>query len=141
VTPVARQEDAMRRFMWLAGALVGAAVVTAGAQSEPYSGAADYQVYCSSCHGTGGKGDGSIAKMLKKRPTDLTQLAKQNKDAFPDEKIFKTIDGRGSSAHADSDMPSWGEVFAKSTESPGTEKSALRIRTLVRYLETLQVKP
>jgi len=36
VTPVARQEDAMRRFMWLAGALVGAAVVTVGAQSEPY---------------------------------------------------------------------------------------------------------
>ena len=131
----------MTRSLWLVGLLVGGAVVAAGAQAEQYSGSGDYSVYCSSCHGTGGKGDGSIAGMLKKRPADLTQLAKANKDVFPDDKVFKTIDGRGSSAHADSDMPSWGDVFAKSKESEGAENAALRIRTLVRYLESLQAKP
>jgi len=135
----------MRCLAWLVGALIGASVggsfVTAGAQSEPYSGGGDYQVYCSSCHGTSGKGDGSIAKSLKKHPSDLTQLAKLNNGVFPGDKVFKTVDGRTpGSAHSDSDMPSWGDVFAKSTESQGTENAAMRIRTLVKYLETLQAK-
>jgi mono/diheme cytochrome c family protein len=135
----------MRGLAWLVGALIGASVVTAGipagAQSEPYSGGGDYQVYCSSCHGASGKGDGSIAKSLKKRPSDLTQLAKLNNGVFPGDKVFKTVDGRTpGSAHSDSDMPAWGDVFAKSIESQGTENAAMRIRTLVKYLETLQAK-
>lgn len=125
----------------LIGASVGASVVPAGAQSEPYSGVGDYQVYCSSCHGASGKGDGSIAKSLKTRPADLTQLAKLNNGVFPHDKVYKTVDGRTSgSAHKDSDMPTWGDVFAKSSESQGAENAALRLRTLVKYLETLQAK-
>jgi len=31
-----------------------------------------------SCHGAAGKGDGVIAGSLKRRPADLTQLAKKN---------------------------------------------------------------
>ena len=138
----------MRGLAWLVGALIGASVggsvvtagVTAGAQSEPYSGGADYQVYCSSCHGASGKGDGSIAKSLKKHPADLTQLAKLNNGVFPGDKVYNTVDGRASgSRHSDSDMPAWGDVFAKSSESQGAENAALRIRTLVKYLGTLQV--
>lgn len=135
----------MRGRAVLLGALIGASVVTsgvaAGAQYEPYSGGADYQVYCRSCHGASGKGDGSIATSLKKRPADLTQLAKQNDGVFPEGKVSKTVDGRTSgSAHGDSDMPAWGDVFAKSSESQGAENVALRIRALVKYLETLQAK-
>jgi mono/diheme cytochrome c family protein len=130
-------------------ALIGASVVTsvvtvgvtAGAQAEPYSGVGDYQVYCSACHGASGKGDGSIAKSLKSRPADLTQLAKLNNGVFPQDKVYKTVDGRTpGSAHKDSDMPTWGDVFAKSSESQGAENTALRLRSLVRYLETLQAK-
>lgn len=47
---------------------------TAGAQADLYSGSSDFRVYCGSCHGVSGKGDGSIAKSLKKPPPDLTQL-------------------------------------------------------------------
>ena len=124
----------------LIGASVAGSVVTVGAQSEPYSGGADYQVYCSSCHGASGKGDGSIAKSLKKSPSNLTQLSKQNAGVFPGDKVFKTIDGHGSGSAHDADMPAWGEVFAKSSESQGSENAAMRIRTLVKYLETLQAK-
>jgi cytochrome c553 len=128
--------------MAIAIAAATAASVNLGAQvqTQPYSGSADYQAYCSACHGTEAKGDGSIAMSLKKRPSDLTQLAKRNKGVFPEEKVFKTIDGRQGSAHSDSDMPVWSEAFAKSSESPGAENAATRINVLVQYLQTLQVK-
>jgi mono/diheme cytochrome c family protein len=117
------------------------ALVTVRAQvSHPYSGSGDYQVYCSSCHGAEARGDGMIAKSLKKRPADLTQLSKHNSGVFPEEKVYKTIDGRKGSAHSDSDMPVWGEVFAKAIESASPENTALRIDTLVKYIETLQAK-
>ena len=94
-----------------------------------------------SCHGAEGRGDGVIAKSLKKRPADLTQLTKRNNGVFPEERVFKTIDGRQpGGAHSDSDMPVWGDVFAKSSESAGAENVAARIETLVRYLQTLQAK-
>ena len=114
----------------------------ARAQSSSYSGRMDYESYCSSCHGNNALGDGPFAKSLKKRPADLTQLAKANNGAFPDVKVFRTIDGsQPVSGHTDSAMPAWGEVFAKSRESEGKENAAARIRALVEYLRTLQAKP
>ena len=135
----------MKAWRRLTGAIivVAFAFVTVGAQAQvqPYSGSADYQAYCASCHGAGARGDGMIAKSLKKHPADLTRLAKRNNGMFPEEKVFKTIDGRmPGSAHTDSDMPAWGDVFAKSTESAGAENAAARIEVLVKYLATLQVK-
>ena len=136
----------MKAWGRLAAAIivVASALVTVGAQvqSQPYSGGGDYQVYCSACHGPEARGDGVIAKSLKKRPADLTQLAKRNNGVFPDEKVFKNIEGRQpGSAHGESDMPAWGDVFTKSNESLGAGNTALRINTLVKYLETLQAKP
>jgi mono/diheme cytochrome c family protein len=123
--------------------VVASALATVGAQvpEQPYSGSGDYQVYCSSCHGVEARGDGVIAKTLKKRPADLTQLTKHNNDVFPGEEVFKTIDGRQpGSTHSRADMPAWGEVLAKSSESQGAEKAAARIAVLVKYLQTLQAK-
>lgn len=128
----------------LAGlAVASLAVAAAEGASRPdvYSGAADFQVYCASCHGTAAKGDGAIAKSLPKRPPDLTQLAKRNNDVFPDDRVFKTIDGRTPGAsHLGTDMPMWGDAFSKSSESPGPEATAERIRAIVDYLKTLQEK-
>ena len=108
---------------------------------QAYSGSGDYQVFCSSCHGTAAKGDGVIAKSLPKRPADLTQMALRNKGVFPEEKVAGTIDGREPlSAHGNSDMPAWGEVFAKSQESQGAEKAKARIDARVYYLKSLQEK-
>jgi mono/diheme cytochrome c family protein len=127
------------------GALVGGSlavwpVVTAGRQAA-YSGSDDYRIYCRSCHGASGKGDGAIGKTLKKPPADLTQLTKLNNGTFPEERIFKTIEGHApDSEHARTDMPAWGEVFAKSSGSAGAENAAARIRALVAYVRTLQEK-
>ena len=134
----------MNAWGLLAAAIVVAtAIGTAGAQvqAQAYSGSGDYQTYCASCHGADARGDGVIAKSLKKRPADLSQLTRRNNGIFPEEKIAKTIDGRmPGSPHGDSDMPAWGDVFAKSRESEGPENVAARISTLVKYLESLQVK-
>ena len=116
--------------------------VDRGARAYQYTGEADYQTYCSSCHGAAGKGDGSMAKALPKRPPDLTRLAKRSNDVFPDEKVFNAIDGRTPGrSHAGDDMPIWGDVFAKSSGSLGPEAAAARIQALVEYVRTLQEKP
>ena len=132
--------SARREF---AAALVVAGTVLATVQpiaAQPYSGHGDYQVYCSSCHGAEARGDGVIANTLRKRPADLTQLGKRNNGVFPADRVFNLIDGRKGAAHSDSDMPPWGEVFAKTSESAGAEQTAARIETLVKYLATLQAK-
>jgi len=130
-------------FQTAAIVVVASALVTAGgqAQSQPYSGSADYQTYCASCHGAGARGDGVLAKSMKKHPADLTQLTKRNDGVFPQEKAAKTIDGRQpGTGHGQSEMPAWGEVLAKSSESAGAANAAARIDVLVKYLETLQTK-
>ena len=131
----------MRAMGLSAAAVVVCALATAGAQpSEPYSGHGDYQAYCSSCHGVVAHGDGAIAKSLKKRPADLTQLTRRNDGVFPSDRVFKTIDGGKGGGHDEMDMPRWGEVFAKSSESASPAQTAQRIETLVKYLETLQAR-
>lgn len=123
-----------------AAIVAAAALVTVRAQApQAYSGTADYQVYCSSCHGAQARGDGAIAPSLNKRPADLTQLTKKNDGVFPTERVFKLIDGR-SGGHEAEDMPKWGDVFAKASESAGPQQSAERITTLVKYLESLQAR-
>ena len=132
----------MNAWGLLAAAIVvgASAIVTVGAQVQsPYSGSSDYQVYCASCHGAEARGDGVIAKSLRKRPADLTQLTRRNNGAFPEERVFQTIDGRQpGSVHSDSDMPAWGDVFAKSSESAGAQNAAARLDVLVKYVQTLQ---
>jgi mono/diheme cytochrome c family protein len=129
------------RVLAAAGVLAASAIAIVGAQvSQPYSGIGDYQVYCSSCHGAEARGDGAIAKSLKIRPTDLTQLAKGNEGVFPADKVFKIIDGRKGVAHKDSDMPMWGDVFGKASDSASAANTAARIDTMVKYLETLQTR-
>lgn len=113
----------------------------AGGQSSAYGGGNDFNAYCSSCHGATAKGDGPIAGSFRKRPADLTKLSARNNGVFPTDVVFRTIDGRSPvSGHGGPDMPTWGDVFAKSSESASPEAVRLRIDSLVKYLETLQEK-
>jgi len=136
-----RQEGDMKPLILLTAACaVGLASIRFAAAAPqtpaPYSGSADYQVFCASCHGASGKGDGSLAGALRKRPADLTQLSKKNDGIFPFDAVFTTVDA----GHETADMPAWTAVLAKSQESTGPEAAKVRIRELVKYLETLQPK-
>ena len=141
---ISGREGALNAWKLVTAAIVvvsAAPLTGARDQPQPYSGSGDYLAYCASCHGPEARGDGVIAKSLKKRPADLTQLAKRNNGVFPEERVVTTIDGREpNTAHGGSDMPAWGVVLAGARDSAGAENAAVRIGVLVKYLETLQAK-
>jgi mono/diheme cytochrome c family protein len=73
------------------------------------AGKAEYLANCATCHGADGKGSGPHSAALKKRPADLTLLAKPNHGTFPVGEVFHLVDGRGSERKRLSDeMPIWG---------------------------------
>jgi mono/diheme cytochrome c family protein len=113
----------------------------AAQQQTSFSGRALFSTYCATCHGASGKGDGPFAAALKKRPPDLTQLAKLNEGTFPEERVTKTVDGREAEAKHGADMPVWGDAFSKTRDDNDPESVRLKIRALVKYVETLQERP
>ena len=88
---------------WTVAVVTCAAVLIAGCQTSPYeysnnpygySGVRLYQVYCSSCHGLTGRGDGPLEPMLRGGVPDLTTISARRGGQFPREEIHDIIDGR-----------------------------------------------
>lgn len=102
-----------------------------------------YRIYCRTCHGEHGRGDGPTAEVLKVVPPDLTRLSARNGGAFPDEEVRAAIDGRGNLlAHGASEMPIWGLAFQELDTDVSQEAQVReRIAQLVRYLESIQTRP
>lgn len=100
-----------------------------------------FRSYCAACHGKGGRGDGAIADLMKKRPPDLTVFSRNNGGVFPSELVKKIIDGRQPVAgHGGKDMPVWGDAFQSASGGSGEAAVQERINSLVRHVESLQVK-
>jgi len=96
---------------------------------------------CASCHGKSARGNGPVARSLKKRPADLTRLASENRGVFPVEKVERHIDGREETeGHGTRDMPVWGDGLATSVEEEQEreQRIARAISMLVEYLQTVQ---
>ena len=111
------------------------------------SGEADFNMYCASCHGEDGKGNGPKAFGLSKPVPDLTTLTVRY-GSFPRERLAKLIDGREVVAgHGDREMPVWGVWFKEEAAeelggAEGDEGSvARRVENLIGYVETLQTTP
>jgi hypothetical protein len=114
----------------------------------------EYLKSCAICHGTEGKGDGSIVQYLKLIPTDLTKLSESNFGVFPFARVYDVIDGRFEVAtYGRRDMPVWGEAFQpvpSSTQfrlfpndiSKELAESIVRTRVLalIDYIFSLQAK-
>jgi hypothetical protein len=131
----------MRSLVIAAAFIVGvsAVIVARGGQSRPTDGEEDYRIFCNSCHGAEGKGDGTFAASLKRRPADLTRFAIKNDGTFPRDKVFESINGlTRASASVPTDMPAWHDVFAKSQGGASEAEVKARIDALVRYVERLQ---
>ena len=98
-----------------------------------------YFTYCASCHGPSARGDGPLADSMRRRPANLTEIAKRNNGVFPKELIFKVIDGREPvRGHCGPDMPVWGDAFKRSIDVGGEEAVKNRIQAIVDYLEGIQ---
>lgn len=125
-------------FLWLTPA-------TGRAQQEEVAkaGRPTYEQYCAVCHGREGKGDGGAANLLTVKPTDLTQLSKNNNGAFPFWRVYGIIDGRQEvKGHGTREMPFWGAEFrAEAATNPAAQSQVRgRILELVYYLEFIQAK-
>jgi mono/diheme cytochrome c family protein len=131
---------------FIAGAAASSPHGQAGAQPagpvKTVPGSTIYMQYCASCHGTSGKGDGTVAPHLRRRPTDLTKITTQNKGVFPADQLARVIDGRETTrTHGNPDMPVWGDAFKKTADGGDDDIVKLRIREVVRYIESIQERP
>ena len=95
--------------------------------------------YCAVCHGGDGKGGGPFVSMLKKQPSDLTMLSKNNDGTFPFDRVFETIDGRGNvgGAHGSAEMPIWGADWEGTSVAAQTALRG-RILEMIIYLRSIQ---
>jgi mono/diheme cytochrome c family protein len=125
-------------------AVAGSAVSAASASAQTTmmsgpSGSYFYQTYCAVCHGPNAKGDGPLADSMRRRPPDLTEIAKREKGVFPADKVFRIIDGRQRvPGHGGPDMPVWGDAFRRAIEGGDEKAVETRIQAIVDYLATLQ---
>ena len=117
------------------------------ASNAAVSGEADFNMYCASCHGEDGKGDGPKAFGLSKPVPDITTLTERY-GRFPADKLARLIDGRDQvEGHLDREMPVWGvwfkeEAAAELGGAEGDEASvARRVENLIGHIESLQVMP
>jgi cytochrome c1 len=118
----------------------GSTAAPAGAEERLAAGKLSYRVYCASCHGEAGRGNGPVAHYLRILPTDLTRLAASHGGSFPAEEVAAAIDGRqGIGVHGPREMPVWGLTFALRDRDAAREAEVReQIRDLVRYLESIQ---
>jgi mono/diheme cytochrome c family protein len=101
-----------------------------------------YGIYCRSCHGPEGRGDGSMARALKPRPTDLTELSRDNGGEFPMARVLLSIDGRSRiPGHRGGHMPIWGLSLQEADADTNQEDEVRdKIERLVEYLKSIQSK-
>jgi len=138
-----------RKLAFAGAALIGAlllAPAAAAAQDAPMKqtvpGSEVFRTYCATCHGTSARGDGPLAPSMKKKPANLTEIARRNGGEFPSDLVFRTIDGRQPvRGHGGPDMPVWGDAFEKSREAGDQARVTSVIQSLVDYLESIQLRP
>ncbi|HEY7244073.1 MAG TPA: cytochrome c [Xanthobacteraceae bacterium] len=123
-------------LQWL---IIGAAIIGLGTRAstqEVAVGKIEYQSSCAACHGIDGKGNGPLSKELRKRPADLTVLAKNNDGVFPYEMVYQMIDGRNTTvpSHGTREMPIWGYRFGP----PQAFRFRERIIAVIDYLKSIQ---
>jgi mono/diheme cytochrome c family protein len=57
------------------------------------NGRTEFMSKCAECHGADGKGAGPMTGKLKRKPADLTALARNNKGVFSAAAIAAIVDG------------------------------------------------
>ena len=104
------------------------------------AGRRSFRVYCASCHGAEGEGNGPVAKDLKIAPTDLTRLSRRHRGTFPNDAVYRAIDGRAEArGHGPGSMPVWGLSFqSRGTDVDQEEETRERVSDLVAYLRSIQ---
>lgn len=95
-----------------------------------YEGRGLYVPYCQLCHGTSGKGDGPLAKVMKISLADLNTTVRARSDTFLTKVITgqgrQTITGRDRHNMLSEAMPEWKDIFSES-----------QLKSMIAYLRFL----
>ena len=138
------------RLLTTVAALALAAPLASAQQTSLEAGRVEYLSACAGCHGSGGRGDGPLADLMKIETPDLTRLTARAGGEFPWGDAIALIDGRSLVRAHGTDMPVWGDRYTLQAQQegrslPGPHASGApelivrgRILSLVYYLETLQ---
>lgn len=138
----------IRKYSLMLAAVLIANVSSHGNLYAMSLGEFEYRNSCIQCHGDAGRGDGSLADLLKAPPADLTALQKNNGGVFPVARVHSIIEGSADvRLHGPRDMPLWGDRFRARLEDddygvPGDrqEYATTRILALIEYISTMQEK-
>jgi len=133
----ARSVAAALGGLWFATAASAFDAVTL----DDYTGPELFDRFCASCHGSGARGDGPVARSLNTAVPDLTTIGLRYGE-FPAARIRDTIDGRGidTAAHGTRTMPVWGYEFWVEEGADINAQTAVRnaISRLVEHLRSVQ---
>ena len=91
---------------------------------DPEEGRAHYALYCATCHGATGRGDGLVAASLDPKPANHADAAYMG--ALSDEHIFRVIKEGGPAVGKSPLMAAWGGTLSDE-----------QIRDLVAFIRTL----
>lgn len=132
------------RFAIFIAALGLSACIPPDAPASDATPAEDYAVYCSACHGAGGKGDGGMAADLSKKPADLTRLSARNNGTFPTTRVMAQIWGyagaKGRGVMPDFSPMMGGEAIPYDGGDGIETPTPARLVGLAEYLKSIQVK-
>ena len=92
------------------------------------AGLADYQIYCASCHGQSGDGDGPVAAALPVKPAKHNDGGYMN--ALSDDYLFKVIAEGGPAVGKSEMMAPWGGSL-----------SDAKIRDIIAFIRSLANPP
>jgi mono/diheme cytochrome c family protein len=100
----------------------------AAVEADAKAGKADYQIYCASCHGEAGEGDGPVAQALNPKPARHSDGAYMN--PLTDDYLFKVIKFGGASVGKSAMMAPLGGSL-----------SDQQIRNIIAFIRTLADPP
>lgn len=136
----------MRLIAILVAGLLSASPVGAS-PNDPASAEAGHELYgvfCSSCHGPEGRGDGPFGATLAVPPADLTRIAARNGGRFPEFEVMRRIDGRAEVPGHGVLMPIFGALFDNGIAITRAETgqpifTTRSIADLTAWIESVQV--
>jgi len=109
-------------------------------QTGVASGKQIFVKYCTSCHGTDGRGNGPAAIAMKTPPSDLTTLARRHEGKYPAGYVGAVLMfGRSLASHGSEDMPVWGSRF-RELDPVRDPTGQQHVDDVVAYIGSLQAK-
>lgn len=118
-----------------------ACVAPVSANRNRESGEYLFAQHCAACHGESARGNGIISSYLKVPAPDLTQIAARRDGHFPDEEIYKIVDGQSLKDFTQyRHMPIWGyEFFGNDSDDERAHgQTSTRVNDIVAFLKSQQ---